>query len=136
MGPLALLPGGWGLLAGQSCSPRPPAQHCSPRAPVPLATCPPSHAAFLCLCPPAAQEEAEKVEFLRAVSSLCRAPRDQGFLEKLKEFCEQYEVVENIKVRGQAAGLGKGQAARRQHTVRTHRARAGGGQGPACAGRR
>ncbi|XP_065551138.1 maestro heat-like repeat-containing protein family member 7 [Lathamus discolor] len=44
-----------------------------------------------------AKEEAEKVEFLRAVSSLCRAPRDQGFLEKLKEFCEQYEVVENIK---------------------------------------
>ncbi|KAM4647954.1 uncharacterized protein AAGF69_012192 [Amazona ochrocephala] len=96
-GARALLPGCWGLLAGQSCSPRSPAQHCSPSAPALLATRPPSHAACLCLCPPAAQEEAQKVEFLQAVSSLCKAARVWDFSEELREFYEQYRVVESIK---------------------------------------
>ncbi|XP_061219240.1 maestro heat-like repeat-containing protein family member 7 [Neopsephotus bourkii] len=43
------------------------------------------------------KEEAQKVQFLQAVSSLCTAARDQGFLEELKEFCEQHQVAENIK---------------------------------------
>ncbi|XP_061219650.1 uncharacterized protein LOC133217856 [Neopsephotus bourkii] len=43
------------------------------------------------------KEEAQKVQFLHAVSSLCTAARDQGFLEELKEFCEQHQVAENIK---------------------------------------
>ncbi|KAM4647991.1 uncharacterized protein AAGF69_012224 [Amazona ochrocephala] len=96
-GARALLPGCWGLLAGQSCSPRSPAQHCSPSAPALLATRPPSHAACLCLCPPAAQEEAQKVEFLQAVSSLCKAATVWDFSEELRKFYEQYRVVESIK---------------------------------------
>ncbi|XP_061219648.1 maestro heat-like repeat-containing protein family member 7 isoform X2 [Neopsephotus bourkii] len=43
------------------------------------------------------KEEAQKVQFLQAVSSLCTAARDQGFLEELREFCEQHQVAENIK---------------------------------------
>lgn len=107
-----------------------------PQSPVLLATCPPSHIARFCLCSPAAQEEAQKMQFLQTISTLSKAARDEGFSQELKEFYHQFQVAENIKVGDTRLLWGRGQVARRRHTVRTHRAHAGGGQGPTCAGRR
>ncbi|XP_062479427.1 uncharacterized protein LOC134166115 isoform X2 [Pezoporus occidentalis] len=65
------------------------------------------------------QEEAQKVKFLQAVSSLCTAPRDQGFLEEVKEFCEQCQVVENIKALVEEEPMGHLHTAVRQEAMLT-----------------
>ena len=68
----------------------------------------PSHAPCLSLCSPGYQEKGQKLKFLESICILCRTARCRGLSEGLDVFCHSYELVENIKVRGHLAALGKG----------------------------
>ncbi|KAM9590899.1 uncharacterized protein ACIBXB_005935 isoform 1-T2 [Morphnus guianensis] len=60
---------------GRAASPRPPTQHCTPSAPVPLAVCPQlSHSLFVSLSP-GCQEEGQKMKFLKSICNLCTSTR-------------------------------------------------------------
>lgn len=48
------------------------------------------------------------MQFLQTISTLSKAARDEGFSQELKQFYHQFQVAENIQVRGHPAALGKG----------------------------
>ncbi|KAM9591512.1 uncharacterized protein ACIBXB_006317 [Morphnus guianensis] len=74
---------------GRAASPRPPTQHCTPSAPVPLAVCPQlSHSLFVSLSP-GCQEEGQKMKFLKSICNLCTSTRYCTLSQCLDVFCHR-----------------------------------------------
>ncbi|XP_069630941.1 uncharacterized protein [Haliaeetus albicilla] len=60
---------------GRAASPRPPTQHCTPSAPVPLAVCPQLSRSLFVSLSPSCQEEGQKMKFLKSICNLCTSIR-------------------------------------------------------------
>ena len=73
---------------------------------VPLTLC-------LCLCGCQDKEE-QKMLFLSKICALCRTVTEKGLSLDLHAFCCKNKLVENLMVRGCAAGWGRGKALRHQ----------------------
>lgn len=70
---------------------------------------------MLCLCLCGCQDkEEQKMLFLSKICALCRTVSEKGLSLDLHAFCCKNKLVENIMVRGCAAGWGRGKALRHQ----------------------